>query len=334
MGNIGIGYSFGGTPNYVGQRFAARMAGDPLGQLTFHETVLAIGQGSQVRGNRWEDYPTTAMDPSDNCTFWYVGDYFKEGATALTTKIGGFRLPGCLQANISGSAYFDRNHDGKRDSGEPALPGIRIAYSGGKSGALTTDEAGNFSGEVPADPLYQTATYTLNAQPSNRAGWTLTVKSLTVSMADASSPAGMNFGAVCTIANRGGEASKYWAGSKGKAVLTAHDPAWSQLLNSTLHLSLSGKSVQSYDDFKKWLSKAGVQAELAALALNIAYGGEDGQATVQDPVVHDWPTLSMLVTRIAALTGPVADPYKSLLEKLNGNKEPITPSDPKACGTY
>ena len=32
-GNIGIGYSFGGTPNYAGQRFAARMAGDPRGQL-------------------------------------------------------------------------------------------------------------------------------------------------------------------------------------------------------------------------------------------------------------------------------------------------------------
>ena len=33
MGNIGIGYSFGGAPHFAGQRFAARMAGDPLGQL-------------------------------------------------------------------------------------------------------------------------------------------------------------------------------------------------------------------------------------------------------------------------------------------------------------
>ena len=28
-GNIGIGYSFGGTPHFAGQRFAARLAGDP-----------------------------------------------------------------------------------------------------------------------------------------------------------------------------------------------------------------------------------------------------------------------------------------------------------------
>jgi hypothetical protein len=32
-GNIGIGYSFGGTPNFPGQRFVGRLAGDPLGML-------------------------------------------------------------------------------------------------------------------------------------------------------------------------------------------------------------------------------------------------------------------------------------------------------------
>src|SRR5207244_3993893 len=37
FGNIGIGYSFGGTPNFTGQRFAARLANDPPGQLTLHE---------------------------------------------------------------------------------------------------------------------------------------------------------------------------------------------------------------------------------------------------------------------------------------------------------
>jgi hypothetical protein len=94
MGNIGIGYSYGGTPDYAGQRFAARMAGDPKGQLTTAETVLAIGAASQTYGNRWEDYTTLAMDP-DDCTFWYVGDYYKPGATNYSTKIGAFRLGNC-----------------------------------------------------------------------------------------------------------------------------------------------------------------------------------------------------------------------------------------------
>ena len=62
-GNIGVGYSFGGTPNFAGQRFAARLAGDPKGRLTLAETVLVNGEAAQTTGNRWEDYTTLAMDP-------------------------------------------------------------------------------------------------------------------------------------------------------------------------------------------------------------------------------------------------------------------------------
>jgi hypothetical protein len=32
------------------------------------------------------------MDPSDDATFWYVGDYLKKDAKDYTTKIGAFRL--------------------------------------------------------------------------------------------------------------------------------------------------------------------------------------------------------------------------------------------------
>ena len=94
-GNIGIGYSFGGTPHYPGQRFAARLAGDPLGVLTLRETVLVEGAASQTNTLRWEDYTQTAMDPSDDCTIWYVGDFLKAKAESYSTRIGAFRLPGC-----------------------------------------------------------------------------------------------------------------------------------------------------------------------------------------------------------------------------------------------
>jgi hypothetical protein len=93
-GNIGIGYSFGGTPNYTGQRFAARLAGDPPGRLTLRESVLVEGEASQF-AMRWEDYTQSAMDPVDDCTIWYVGDYLRKNATAYSTKIGAFRMPGC-----------------------------------------------------------------------------------------------------------------------------------------------------------------------------------------------------------------------------------------------
>jgi hypothetical protein len=94
-GDIGVGYSFGGVPNYAGQRFAARREGDPKGVLSLHETVLATGEAAQKNTLRWEDYTTTAMDPSDDCTFWYVGDYLKTGDENYRTKIGALRVPGC-----------------------------------------------------------------------------------------------------------------------------------------------------------------------------------------------------------------------------------------------
>ncbi len=95
QGNIAIGYSFGGTPHFAGQRFAARLATDPPGLLTFHETVLVEGEAAQTTTIRWEDYTQTAMDPADDCTIWYVGDYLKKDAPSYSTRIGAFRVPGC-----------------------------------------------------------------------------------------------------------------------------------------------------------------------------------------------------------------------------------------------
>jgi hypothetical protein len=94
-GGLAIAYSFGGTPNFAGQRFTARLAGDPPGQMTFHETVIAEGEAAQTNTLRWEDYTQTAVDPVDDCTIWYVGDYLKKGASTYSTRIDAFRLPGC-----------------------------------------------------------------------------------------------------------------------------------------------------------------------------------------------------------------------------------------------
>ena len=102
FGNIGIGYSFGGAAHFAGQRFAGRRPADPPGTLTLREAVLVEGAGAdgdpgtgQPRTQRWEDYTQTAIDPDDDCTIWYVGDYVKKEATSYSSRIGAFRLPGC-----------------------------------------------------------------------------------------------------------------------------------------------------------------------------------------------------------------------------------------------
>ena len=92
FGNIGIGYSISGHTLFPGQRFTGRLANDSLGIMTLKETTLVDGEASQINNLRWEDYVQTAIDPTDDFTIWYVGDYLKKGANTYSTKIGAFRL--------------------------------------------------------------------------------------------------------------------------------------------------------------------------------------------------------------------------------------------------
>lgn len=96
VGNIGMGFSFGDATHYAGQRVAARTPTDPKGTLGFKESVVVEGQAAQGNTLRWEDYTALAMDPADDCTFWYVGDYVKKAAPTYSTRIGAFRVPGCV----------------------------------------------------------------------------------------------------------------------------------------------------------------------------------------------------------------------------------------------
>ena len=313
QGNIGMGYSFGGVPNFAGQRFAARLAADPPGKLSLHETVLAEGEASQTNTLRWEDYASTALDP-DDCTFWYVGDYLKKAATSYSTRIGAFRMPGCLRANVNGVAYLDLNHNGRRDSAEPAIANREIVYSGPESGKLTTGPDGRFSVSLPADPAYGDPVYTFSS-----AGATQIVHPATASAVD--------FSAVCTVHNSGAYASTFWESGKGAALLESHDAEWRPLLASTVRFTAIGNPRQAYSQLKKWLHQGSGQTVLAVTALNIAYGSQDGNATVADPIAGDWVALRDLAQRAAARP----DDYRKLLDSLNRNVEPVTPSNPAAC---
>lgn len=92
---MAVGYSNGDAATYVGQRLAGRLAGDPPGHMGLAETRLVDGAGAQTDTLRWEDYTTLSMDPTDDCTFWYVGDYYQAGADHYSSRIGAIRLPGC-----------------------------------------------------------------------------------------------------------------------------------------------------------------------------------------------------------------------------------------------
>jgi hypothetical protein len=102
-GNIALGYSVvNGIDVFPGIRYTGRLKGDPRGQMTLGEGTIVNGTGVQVTTNsRWGDYTSMNVDPTDDCTFWYVNEYYQiNGIIGVNTapwqtRIGSFQLPGC-----------------------------------------------------------------------------------------------------------------------------------------------------------------------------------------------------------------------------------------------
>jgi hypothetical protein len=102
QGNIALGYSVvNGVDVFPGIRYTGRLAGDPLGQMNLGEGTIVNGTGVQLTTNsRWGDYTSLNVDPTDDCTFWYVNEYYTAAGQASSlagwqTRIGSFKLPGC-----------------------------------------------------------------------------------------------------------------------------------------------------------------------------------------------------------------------------------------------
>jgi hypothetical protein len=101
-GNIALGYSVvNGSDVFPGIRYTGRLAGDPLGEMTLGEGTIIDGTGVQTTANsRWGDYTSMNIDPVDDCTFWYVNEYYTAAGQASSpagwqTRVASFKLPGC-----------------------------------------------------------------------------------------------------------------------------------------------------------------------------------------------------------------------------------------------
>lgn len=64
-GNLALGYSASSASLHPGIRYTARLAGDPLGQMTQGETTAITGPGSQTGQSRWGDYSSLSVDPTN-----------------------------------------------------------------------------------------------------------------------------------------------------------------------------------------------------------------------------------------------------------------------------
>ncbi|HEX6853301.1 MAG TPA: hypothetical protein VF139_18030 [Candidatus Polarisedimenticolaceae bacterium] len=99
--NILVGYSTtgltAGSDNHS-IRFTGRSKDDPLGSMTVAETTIVTGTANNTNA-RWGDYTSMSVDPFDDCTFWYVGQYFATAGNWST------RVASAAWPNGSGAGF-------------------------------------------------------------------------------------------------------------------------------------------------------------------------------------------------------------------------------------
>lgn len=154
-GNLALGYSVSSHSTYPSVRYTGRLAGDPLGALPQGEVSLIEGSGSQTGSNRWGDYSMMAVDPLDDCTFWYTQEYVEvTGSNTWKTRIGSFRFPSCSigpQGTLDGTVTDSVTSLG--------IDGAQVLATASLTQTLytLTQEAGLYEMQVP------TGTYTVTA---------------------------------------------------------------------------------------------------------------------------------------------------------------------------
>jgi hypothetical protein len=96
-GNIALGFSASSSSLFPSIFVAGRHASDPAGNLS-GPLVLKAGSGSQLANSfrRWGDYSSMAIDPSDDCTFWYTQEYYAaSGVINWATHLSSVKFDNC-----------------------------------------------------------------------------------------------------------------------------------------------------------------------------------------------------------------------------------------------
>ncbi len=91
-GNIALGYNVSSGTIYPSLRYAGRLSSDPLGTLPQGEYTLVSGAAANG-SNRYGDYASMSVDPVDDCTFWFTGEWNATGQ--WSTRIGAFKFDAC-----------------------------------------------------------------------------------------------------------------------------------------------------------------------------------------------------------------------------------------------
>ncbi len=143
VGNIAVGYSVSGSQMHPAIRYTGRAPTDPLGTMQA-ETSIIEGTGSQVpllgifALSRWGDYTAMAIDPTDDCTFFYTNEYLlANGAFNWSTRIASFAFPSCTAAPAVPDFYVTAS-----PASRAMVPGTNATY------AVNVNPSGGFNNTV------------------------------------------------------------------------------------------------------------------------------------------------------------------------------------------
>jgi hypothetical protein len=92
--NAAVGYSVSGPNAHPGIRASWFSLSNPSPT----EIAIQVGKADEKNSQGWGDYTSMTVDPVDDCTFWYVNEYYTTSqVSALTwrTRIANFKLPTC-----------------------------------------------------------------------------------------------------------------------------------------------------------------------------------------------------------------------------------------------
>ena len=171
-GDLAAGFSVSSSSLHPEIHYAGRLIGDPLGQLPQGEGTIINGAGSQTTSQgkaltRWGDYSSMALDPTDDCTFWYTNQYLtSNGAFNWHTRVGAFKFPSCVTPDFSISVS---------PSSQSVVQGSSTSYTVTISPSSTFNGAVQLSGSgLPAgagatfspNPATSTSTMTVTTSAS------------------------------------------------------------------------------------------------------------------------------------------------------------------------
>lgn len=145
-GNICVAYSVASSSMYPSAAYACREASDPPGQLG-NEVIYKVGTGYQSGGNRWGDYSSLSVDPTDQCTFWTAQEYGRvSGSFQWSTYVASFKMANCV-AGPSGTV-----HGTVTSSATSApIPNALVTAVGTNTYQTTTNDSGQYTIALPPD---------------------------------------------------------------------------------------------------------------------------------------------------------------------------------------